>query len=131
MPNRHLSIVPPSRTRSKVTNGRALFVEGDGRGPWGRRFKDLCALYAGHIGGDPNAPQQALIRRIVTLDIECERVESLLSQDKRSGLDIDAYSRWSGQQRRLLEQLGFNETKRAEVNPIVDHFSRPVDRGAA
>ncbi len=114
-----------------MTNGRALFVEGDGRGPWGRRFKDLCELYAAHIGGDPNAPQQALIRRIVTLDIECERVESLLSQDKRTGLDVDAYSRWSGQQRRLLEQLGFNETKRAEVNPIIDHFSRPFDKGAA
>src|SRR5262249_26946007 len=31
------------RLRSRVTNGRTLFVEADGRGPWGRRFRDVLA----------------------------------------------------------------------------------------
>ena len=103
--------VPPE---DRVTNGRSPFVEADARGPWARRFKDLCALYADHIGGNPTVPQQSLIRRIATIDIECERVEGLLAEGARD-LDFDAYSRWSGNLRRLLEQLGFQEMKRAKA----------------
>jgi hypothetical protein len=33
--------VVPRKGRSRVTNGKSLFVEFDGRGPWTRRWRDL------------------------------------------------------------------------------------------
>ena len=53
MSEHHQRIAPmPSRQRSKVTNGHRMFVEGgDARGPWARRRKDLCALFADDLGG--------------------------------------------------------------------------------
>jgi hypothetical protein len=36
----------PASSRSAKTNGRRKFVDGDGRGPWARRWRDLQALYA-------------------------------------------------------------------------------------
>ncbi len=106
-----------------MTNGRSPFVEADARGPWARRFKDLCGLYSDHIGGAPTAPQLSLIRRIATLDIECERVEGLLAEGAKD-VDVDAYSRWSGNLRRLLEQLGFQETKRDKAPTLDDIIAR-------
>ena len=35
----------PAAQRSAKTNGRRAFVDGDGRGPWARRWRDLRALY--------------------------------------------------------------------------------------
>lgn len=42
-PDRRNAARPPPAQRSRVTNGRAMFVEGDGRGPWARRRRDLEA----------------------------------------------------------------------------------------
>jgi len=106
------------KTRSRVSNARGLFVEADGRSAWARRFRDLCGVYTAHIGGNPTAPQTSLIRRIAGLDCELERLEGLLANGKRVEVDFDAYSRWSGQQRRLLEQLGFQAAQR-DVTPTL------------
>jgi hypothetical protein len=32
-----------SKQRSRVTNGKTLFVEADQRGPWARRWRDVLA----------------------------------------------------------------------------------------
>jgi hypothetical protein len=35
--------------RSAVSNGKRLFVEGDGRSPWSRRYYDLVALHVSDL----------------------------------------------------------------------------------
>jgi hypothetical protein len=104
------TVVNLSKGRSRVSNGSSLFVEADARSAWSRRFKDLVAIYAEHIGGNPTAPQSSLIRRIATLDCETEKMEGDLAEGKP--VDIDCYNRLCGNLRRLLEQLGFEATKR-------------------
>jgi hypothetical protein len=37
--------------RSAVTNGRKLFVEGDGNSAWSRRYRDLIASFVSDLGG--------------------------------------------------------------------------------
>ena len=44
----------PPRVRSAVTNGRRLFVEGDGNTAWSRRYRDLIAGHVGDLGGQAN-----------------------------------------------------------------------------
>jgi hypothetical protein len=71
-----------SRTiRSKVTNGSALFVDGDDRSVWARRYRDLIFAHTSDLGGSAavSEAQAALIRRAATLQIELEGLEAKLS----------------------------------------------------
>jgi hypothetical protein len=66
------------RTRSKVTNGRALFDgDVDGRSAWARRLRDLIRLYVADLGGEDNvsAAEHSLARRAATLTLELELLE--------------------------------------------------------
>ena len=78
------------RLRSRVTNGRTLFVEADGRGPWGRRFRDVLAEIVSDLGGADmlSEGQRQLARRAATISIACERMEG----EAAAGADIWSYS---------------------------------------
>jgi hypothetical protein len=67
--------------RSRVTNGSALFVEGDDRSAWSRRYRDLIFAHTSDLGGVAavSEAQAALIRRAATLQIELELLEGKLS----------------------------------------------------
>ena len=107
---RDLSLVNKSKGCSRVSNGSALFVEKiDGRTPWARRFRDLIELHLADLGGPDNVneAQCALIRRIATLECECERLEGEFAKpDRIAGAKaLDLYSRLSNTLRRLLDAL--------------------------
>ena len=76
----------PKRQRSRVTNGKQLFVDGNGRSPWARRWKDLCELHARDISPSGavhlSEAQKSLIRRTATIEIELEAVEGKLSEGR-------------------------------------------------
>jgi hypothetical protein len=67
--------------RSRVTNGSALFVEGDDRSAWARRYRDLIFAHTSDLGGAAavSEAQVALIKRAATLQIELELLEGKLS----------------------------------------------------
>ena len=107
---RDLALVNKSKGCSRVSNGSALFVEKiDGRTPWARRFRDLIELHLADLGGPDNVneAQCALIRRIATLECECERLEGEFAKpDRVAGAKaLDLYSRLSNTLRRLLDAL--------------------------
>lgn len=112
----------PKRLRSRVTNGRQMFVDGDGRGPWARRWRDLVELHAGDIGQPEllSEAQLSLIRRVATIEIELEAMEGRLSQG--GAADLDTYTRASGHLRRLLETLGIERTKRDVTMPTLAEY---------
>jgi hypothetical protein len=116
-------------TRSKVTNGRNLFVDSDGRGAWARRFRDLCTLHIEDLGGSLvlSEAQGSLIRRAATLEVELERLEGRLA--KGEDVDLDAYSRAAGHLRRILETLGIERRKR-DVTPSIADIAASLGKGA-
>jgi hypothetical protein len=124
----------PSRTRSAVTNGMRAFIEGDGNSSWYRRFKDLVELHVSDLGGYEclSEAQLSLCKRASTMEVELERLEGLLSLGKE--IDLDAYSRISGNLRRILETIGI-ERKARPVNDgsnvLSDYFSRPLPKDTA
>src|ERR1041384_7240138 len=91
----------PPRLRSARTNGKKLFVGGDGNSAWSRRWKDLRALYVCDLGGQLNAFQQGLIESAATLRCEIEKMESELSRGGE--VDIDLLSRTAGHFRRICQ----------------------------
>jgi hypothetical protein len=111
----------PSRQRSAVTNGRRMFVEGDGNSAWSRRFRDLVAQHAADLGGPDrlSEAQQSLIRRVSTIEVELEQREGELSRGM--AVDLDGYSRAAGHLRRLLETLGI-ERRAKDVTPTLGEY---------
>src|SRR5690606_15935271 len=115
--------VKPSH-RSAVTNGSALLPGVDGRSVWARRLRDVMALHLDDLGG-PMAVSEAersIIRRIATLTVELERMESVFAQDgKAAAADLDLYQRTSGNLRRLLEAVGIKRRPR-DVTPRLSDY---------
>ena len=64
--------------RSKVTNGRQLFIDGDARLKVSRRFRDVLASIAADLGGVERLSegQKQIARRCAMLSVECEIMES-------------------------------------------------------
>jgi hypothetical protein len=103
--------------RSAVTNGSKLLVDGDGNSAWSRRYRDLVAAHAVDLGGPDllSEAQKSLIRRASTLECELERMEAQLSRGEP--IDLDMFSRVSGNLRRILESIGLDRVAR-EIDPV-------------
>jgi hypothetical protein len=96
----------PNKQRSAVSNGKRMFVEGDGRSPWSRRYYDLIAAHVADMGGRSNLSeaQLALIKRAATLEVELEQMEGKLSLGET--IDLDVFGRATGNLRRVWDSLG-------------------------
>ena len=100
-----------SFNRSRVSNGRSLFVERiDGRSNWARRFRDLIELHVTDLGGPDNCSeaQCSLIRRIAALEVELERLECQFAQTAATADQLDLYQRMANTLRRLLATIGLD-----------------------
>jgi hypothetical protein len=129
---------PPSPARSAVTNRTRLFaIDGNERSPWTRRFKDLIELHIADLGGwDAISEAQAsLCRRVATIEVTLEQAEANMSNGADVGMDaFDAYVRWSGGLRRLLETLGIERRAKPieeSVDAILERKAREWERQQA
>jgi hypothetical protein len=115
--DRRSSAVRVKRLRSRVTNGRTLFVEADARGPWARRWRDVLAEITNDLGGPDllSEGQRQLARRIATLSIACEKMEG----EAALGNDIDlvVYGTLTDRLGRALQRLGLRRQQRNITPP--------------
>jgi hypothetical protein len=104
--------VRASTLRSAVTNGRRLFVNGDGNSAWSRRYRDLIAAHVSDLGGRDllSEAQISLVKRSSALELELEQLEGKLSQGE--DVDLDRYGRAASHLRRILETLGIKRLPR-------------------
>jgi hypothetical protein len=96
-----------------------LFVEGDGRGAWARRWRDLIEAHVADLGGAEalSSAERSLIKRASTLEIELEQVEGRLSMGKAQ--DLAVYATAASHLRRIFETLGLDRKAR-DVTNIID-----------
>jgi hypothetical protein len=97
-----------SRQRSRVGNGNALLMEGDGRGAWCRRLKSQIIAHCNWRGGEAacSSAELSLIRRAACMEVELERMECAFAKaGEASPSEIDLYARTAGNLRRLFETL--------------------------
>jgi hypothetical protein len=92
------------KNRSKVTNGKRLFVEGDKRGQWSRRFADIFALIVSDLGSDISEGQRQLARRCATIAIACERMEGKAAAGE--DIDLTEFGQLTDRLGRTLGRLG-------------------------
>jgi hypothetical protein len=128
--DRRPSIARSVRNRSAVTNRKRLFVEGDGRSPWARRWRDLIELHAGDLGGIDvlSEAQFSLIKRAATIEVELELSEGRMSMGEE--VDLDIFTRSVSHLRRILETLGIERRPR-DVTPTLREYLAAVQTAAA
>jgi hypothetical protein len=92
--------------RSKVTNGRQLFIDGDARLKVSRRFRDLLASIATDLGGVDRLSegQKQIARRCAMLSVECEIMESAAVAGQP--FDLDACGQLPDRLGRAFQRLG-------------------------
>jgi hypothetical protein len=96
----------PKRKSSAVSSGRRMFVQGDSSSAWSRRYRDIVAGHVSDLGGQAvlSEAEISLIKRVSTLEIECEQAEGRLSMGQE--VDLDLYQRMLNSLRRAHEVLG-------------------------
>ena len=120
---RHAADTRPKRIRSAVSNGRRLFVDGDGNSAWSRRYRDLIVGHISDMGGRDmlSEAQLSLIKRASAIELELEQMEGRLS--KGAQVDLDTFTRAASHLRRLLETLGLRRQAR-DVTPSLTDILR-------
>ena len=109
---------PPPTTRSRVSNGRELFLgEVDGRSREARRFRDVYAGLVAHLGGEDHASEvkRHLAKRASALIVWSEVEEA-------KTLDVQTYTTAVNALRRLLGDLGLERVAR-DVTPLSDYLT--------
>jgi hypothetical protein len=97
----------PAAVRSKVTNGRKMIADLDGRSGPARRWRDLVISYADDFGGLANLTevQRTLISQAATLAVEGEKLSAAMLKGKSA--DSEALTRLANP---MLARLVRNRT---------------------
>ena len=113
-----------SKQRSRVTNGKTLFVEADQRGPWARRWRDVLGEITNDLGGADllSEGQKQLARRCATISIACERMEGEAALGNE--IDLDAYGTLTDRLGRALQRLGLKRHPRDITPPDPLEYAR-------
>ena len=114
--------------RSRITNGKELLPDVDGRSVWARLFRDERGALIAHAGGEDRAsePQRMLCRRAAALEAELVHFEAKFAATRAAGdiptaKDLDLYSRLASAQRRVLEAIGIDR-KAFDAVPSLDGY---------
>ncbi len=95
--------------RSRVSNGNALYLDGDQRTAAARRFRDVLGEIVSDLGGSEtlSEAQRQLARRAATLSVQCEALEA---QASKSGLldaeTLETYGQLTDRLGRCFQRLG-------------------------
>ena len=129
MPSDSTAVATPSpTTRSRLTNGRDLFLgEVDGRSREARRYRDVYVALVAHLGGDDvvTEPRRHLAKRASALVVWCETEEAKLAASE--DLDIGTYTTAINALRRLLGDLGLERVARDVTPPLAAYLAAKAE----
>ena len=117
----------PAAVRSKVTNGRKMIANLDGRSGPARRWRDLVIGYADDLGGLANLTevQRTLIAQAATLQVESERLQALVLKGKSA--DTEGLTRLANATQRTLQQLGARRQPRPQAQELHEYLAAKHD----
>jgi hypothetical protein len=111
----------PDYLRTRVTNGKKVLADTDGRSLWIRRLKDVMLAHIADLGGEEaiSEAQKSVIRRIATQTVAIEKLEAQFAQEgEASDRSLDLHQRLSNTLRRNLEALGYNLLQKKAKPPV-------------
>ena len=124
------NVTRPLKVRSRVSNGRALFVEDiDERSPRARRYRDVLAEIIADLGGDSllSEGQRQLARRAASVSLEAETIESALVDGKP--VDMESYLKIVSACNRTFTTIGLKRLPR-DITPSPREYADQFDAKA-
>jgi hypothetical protein len=90
------------------------------------------ALHLSDYGGAEamSEAELAISQMVATTRVEMEQIAARCSEGTATPEDIDLYNRLAGNLRRHLETLGLERRQKPVNNAVLEHFSRPPERGS-
>jgi hypothetical protein len=97
-----------SHARSRVSNGRDVLPDVDGRSLIARRYRDISSAIFIDLGGVEHCSEskQQLVRRFAACSVIAEQMEAGLARGEK--LDITAHSQLSSTLVRLSSRIGID-----------------------
>ena len=117
--------------RSRVTNGKDLLPDIDGRSVVARRYRDILAALASDQGGSERMSEARaqLCRRFAALAVIAEQLESQLANGEP--VDLGDHALISSTLVRLASRIGLDRNSRNIVPNLQDYLAGKVTEGDA
>jgi hypothetical protein len=117
--------------RSRVSNGRDILRNVDGRSPIVRRYRDVTTAVLADQGGIENCSESRLqlIRRFAGIAVLAEETEADLANGKP--VDIGDYATLCSTLVRLASRIGLNRHARELVPSVAQYLENISDNEAA
>jgi hypothetical protein len=98
--------------RSRVTNGKELLANIDGRSTEARRYRDLCLSFADDCGGAEALTeiQRSLVRQAAALTVQSEKLQAAMIRGE--AIDDEQMTRVANSLSRTLSRLGRKRANR-------------------
>jgi hypothetical protein len=110
--------------RSRLTNGKDILPNIDGRSLIARRYRDICAAIAADQGGleQLSEARLQLIRRYAALCVMAEKMESRLVQGAE--IDIIEHAQLTATMVRVAQRIGLDRIPRDVSSPSLADILR-------
>jgi hypothetical protein len=108
---------PPTH-RSRLTNGKDLLPDLDGRSAMARRFKDIISAVISDQGGLDRCSESRLqlIRRLAAASVLAERLESRIANGE--DIDVAQHAVLCSTLVRLTSRIGINRRRNLIPDPL-------------
>jgi hypothetical protein len=122
---------PKSHGRSRISNGKDLLPNVDGRSIIARRFRDISnAILADQAGIDQcSEARLQLIRRFAACAVIAEQMEAALARGEP--INIAEHSQLSSTLTRLASRIGIERRSRNVTPTLSDYLRTKHEAGAA
>jgi hypothetical protein len=112
-----------SRQRSRITNGRSLLPDVDGRSLLARRFRDIQNAIVADQGGPEHLSEARLqlIRRFAASAVLAEQLESKLANGEE--IDVSQHALLCSSLVRLANKIGINRIAK-DITPSLSDILR-------
>ena len=130
MTESHPAADRPPTVRSRITNGKDLLANVDGRTADARRYRDLAASLADDLGGAATLTeaQRALVRQAAAMIVQSERLQSAVLRGEL--VDVEQLTRLANAATRILSRLGVKR-ERTDSTPTIAEIVAEHEKAAA
>jgi hypothetical protein len=128
MPVESLALAPRKATaRSRVSNGRDVLPDVDGRSVVARRYRDILAALASDQGGADHMSEARvqLCRRFAALAVQAEQMEAALARGEP--IDLQQHALLASTLVRLASRIGVDRVPH-DVTPTLSEYLARYER---
>jgi hypothetical protein len=122
---RALTAPMPANNRSRVTNGKALFIGEQkihSQSERSRRYRDLLDGYRADLGRPPNTIEDSYLRQAAALALQEETRTAALVAGER--VPSEELTQLSSERRRILDRLGLGGGRAEHEGPSLEQLLR-------